>query len=98
MVARRPAVTSVIVDSMATNLQAAADTIVAGPLEFDKGPKKENVGLKMQLDMFSLIMSAAHLANDQFNRATPMHVCTLEVQLGAVTSHVCRLEIAGIED
>ncbi|KAE8772916.1 hypothetical protein D1007_54978 [Hordeum vulgare] len=33
----------------------------------------------------------------QFSRATPSAACTMEVQLGAVTSRVCQLEIASDE-
>ncbi|KAE8801174.1 hypothetical protein D1007_23200 [Hordeum vulgare] len=44
------------------------------------------------------MLSAATTDFGQFNCATPSIARTMEVQLGAVTSRVCQLEIVGDED
>lgn len=56
--AKRPTVASVIVDSMAADVQAAADAMVAAPLDFDMGPQKEIAGPEMQPDAFSPTLAA----------------------------------------
>ncbi|KAE8776296.1 hypothetical protein D1007_51107 [Hordeum vulgare] len=94
--ARRTVVASVITDPVAADVQAAAEAAVAAPLDFggesyfdEDADKTERV----QLDAFSPTLSAATTDCGQFNRATPTTVRTMEVQLGAVTSRVCQLEI-----
>lgn len=83
---------------MVADVQATADVVVAAPLDFNNGPQKENVGPEVQPDVFGPTLAANLPANDQFSRRTPTPACTLEVQLGAMTSRVCQLEIAGTED
>ncbi|KAE8767522.1 hypothetical protein D1007_61109 [Hordeum vulgare] len=86
---------------VAAEVQAAAEAAVAAPLDFggesyfdDDVDEAERV----QLDAFSSTLSAATPDCDQFNHATPTAVRTMEVQLGAVTSRVCQLEITADDD
>ncbi|XBI71023.1 hypothetical protein VPH35_065350 [Triticum aestivum] len=92
--AKRPTVASMIVDNMAADVQAAADAMVAAPLVFDNTQQRDAAPLDPQLDAFCPTLAATPSANGQFNRSTPTAACTLEVQLGTVTSRVCQLEIA----
>ncbi|KAE8794583.1 hypothetical protein D1007_30622 [Hordeum vulgare] len=95
--ARRTTVASVVADPVAAEVQAAAEAAVATPLDFggesffdDDVDEDERV----QLDVFSPTLSAAMTDCGLFNRATPTAARTIEVQLGAVTSRVCQLEIS----
>ncbi|KAE8784513.1 hypothetical protein D1007_41865 [Hordeum vulgare] len=68
---------------------AAADAVLAEPLQFDEGSLPEAAGEALQLDTFSPTLSDY----DHFNMATPSSAHTMEVQLGAVTSRVSQLEL-----
>ncbi|KAE8817238.1 hypothetical protein D1007_05129 [Hordeum vulgare] len=70
-------------------LQAAADAVVAEPLQFDEGALLESAGEALQVDAFSPTLSDY----EHFNRATPSSARTMEVQLGVVTSRVSQLEL-----
>ncbi|KAE8793497.1 hypothetical protein D1007_31776 [Hordeum vulgare] len=83
---------------MAVDVQDDADAMVTAPLEFDERPLHETAGAVVQPDAFSPTLCAATTDYGQFNRTIPSSACTLEVQLGAVTSRVCQLEIADTED
>ncbi|KAE8817767.1 hypothetical protein D1007_04536 [Hordeum vulgare] len=96
--AKKPMIASVIVDNMAVDVQAAADVAVATPLEFDDNTLHEGVEATAQLDVFSPTLSAATTDCGQFNRATSSAACTPAVQLGAMTSKVCQLEIDSADD
>uniref|UniRef100_A0A8I6X9N7 CCHC-type domain-containing protein n=1 Tax=Hordeum vulgare subsp. vulgare TaxID=112509 RepID=A0A8I6X9N7_HORVV len=78
-----------VVDGTAADVQAAADAVLAEPLLFDEGSLLEAAGEALQLDTFSPTLSDY----GHFNRATPSSTCTMEVQLGAVTSRVSQLEL-----
>ncbi|KAE8811681.1 D-3-phosphoglycerate dehydrogenase, chloroplastic [Hordeum vulgare] len=83
-------------DPVAADVQVAAEAAVAAPLDFgSESYFDEDVDEteRVQLDAFSPMLSAATTDCGQFNRATPTAVRTMEVQLGAVTSRVCQLEI-----
>ncbi|KAE8819514.1 hypothetical protein D1007_02497 [Hordeum vulgare] len=82
------------VDWLAADVHAAAEAVLAEPLEFDKEALDRTPGEALQLDAFSPTLLASASDFGQFNRATPSAARTLEVQLGAVTSRVCQLEIA----
>ncbi|KAE8789797.1 hypothetical protein D1007_36010 [Hordeum vulgare] len=75
-------------DPRAAEVQAAAEAAIATPLDFGDTFFNDDIGAteRVQLDAFSPTLSA--------NRATPSAARTMEVQLGAVTSRVCRLEIS----
>ncbi|KAE8812810.1 hypothetical protein D1007_10139 [Hordeum vulgare] len=76
--------------------EAAAEAAVAAPLDFGGDnffDDEEEEAERVQLDAFSPTLSAATTDCRQFNRATPSTTRTMEVQLGAVTSRVCQLEI-----
>ncbi|KAE8768788.1 hypothetical protein D1007_59740 [Hordeum vulgare] len=87
--AKKPPMTSPVVDGMAADVQEAADAVLAEPLQFDEGALLEAVGEALQLDAFSPTLSDY----GHFNRATPSSARTMEVQLGAVTSRVSQLEL-----
>ncbi|KAE8793888.1 hypothetical protein D1007_31478 [Hordeum vulgare] len=94
--ARRTAVASVITDRVAADVHAAAEAEVAAPLDFGgESYFDEDVdeAERVQLDAFRPTLSAATTDCGQFNRAAPTAARTMEVQLGAVTSRVCQLEI-----
>ncbi|KAE8816235.1 hypothetical protein D1007_06363 [Hordeum vulgare] len=81
---------------VATDVQAAAEAAIAAPLDFGDDSyfdEDVNEAERVQLDAFSPTPSAATTDYGQFNRATPSTTRTMEVQLGAVTSRVCQLEI-----
>ncbi|KAE8820886.1 hypothetical protein D1007_01204 [Hordeum vulgare] len=81
---------------MAADVQARAEAAVAAPLDFrgeNYFDKDVDETKRVQLDAFSPTLSAATTDCGQFNRATPSTARTMEVQLGAVTSRVCQLEI-----
>ncbi|KAE8793713.1 hypothetical protein D1007_31618 [Hordeum vulgare] len=82
------------VDGLAADVHAAAEAVLAEPLAFDKEALDRTPGEALQLDAFSPTLSASASDFGQFSRATPSAARTLEVQLGAVTSRVCQLEIA----
>ncbi|KAE8775265.1 hypothetical protein D1007_52256 [Hordeum vulgare] len=96
--AKKPSLTSIAVDGLATGVQAAAEAVVAAPLEFDADALDKTPGEALQLDAFSPTLSASASEFGQYSRATPTTARMLEVQLGAVTSRVCQLEIAGAEE
>uniref|UniRef100_A0A8I6ZC69 CCHC-type domain-containing protein n=1 Tax=Hordeum vulgare subsp. vulgare TaxID=112509 RepID=A0A8I6ZC69_HORVV len=96
--AKKPSIVSVIVDGLAADVEAATEAVVAAPLEFDEAPLLKTTGEAVQLDAFSPTLCAAATDFRQFSRATPSTARTLEVQLGAVTSRVCQLEIVGADD
>ncbi|KAE8770518.1 hypothetical protein D1007_57719 [Hordeum vulgare] len=87
--AKKPPMTSPVVDGMAADVQAAADAVLAEPLQFDEESLLEAAGEALQLDSFSPTL----LDYEHFNRATPSSARTMEVQLGAVTSRVSQLEL-----
>ncbi|KAE8807513.1 hypothetical protein D1007_16306 [Hordeum vulgare] len=94
--AKKPYVASVLADPVAADVQGAAEAAVAAPLDFgDDNFFEDDVDAaeRVQLDVFSPTLSAAMMDCGKFNRATPSATCTMEVQLGAVTSRVCQLEI-----
>ncbi|KAE8795720.1 hypothetical protein D1007_29314 [Hordeum vulgare] len=84
--------------SVAADVHAAAEAVLAEPLEFDKEALDMTPGEALQLDAFSPTLSASVYDFGQFNRATPSAARTLEVQLGALTSRVCKLEIVAPDD
>ncbi|KAE8788260.1 hypothetical protein D1007_37751 [Hordeum vulgare] len=92
--AKKPLLAPTAVDGLAADVHAAAEVVLAEPLEFDKEALDRTSGEAVQLDAFSPTLSASVSDFGQFNRATPSAARTLEVQLGAVTSRVCQLEIA----
>ncbi|KAE8818366.1 D-3-phosphoglycerate dehydrogenase, chloroplastic [Hordeum vulgare] len=92
--AKKPLLASTAVDGLAADVHAAAEAVLVEPLEFDKEALDRTLGEALQLDAFSPTLSASASDFGQFNRATPSAARTLEVQLGAVTSRVCQLEIA----
>ncbi|KAE8808740.1 hypothetical protein D1007_14828 [Hordeum vulgare] len=75
-------------DPGAAEVQAAAEAAIATPLDFGDTFFNDDIGAaeRVQLDAFSPTLSA--------NVATPWAARTMEVQLGAVTSRVCQLEIS----
>ncbi|KAE8788418.1 hypothetical protein D1007_37539 [Hordeum vulgare] len=84
------------VNPVAADVQAAAEAAVAAPLDFGGDSyfdEDVDEAERVQLDAFSPTLSAATTDCGQFNRATPSAARTMEVQLGAVTSRVCQLEI-----
>ncbi|KAE8795337.1 hypothetical protein D1007_29766 [Hordeum vulgare] len=81
--AKKPSLASVIVDGLAADVHAAAEAVVAAPLEFDEQPLGMASGEALQLDAFSPTLSASASEFGQFSRATPSTARTLEVQLGA---------------
>ncbi|KAE8784838.1 hypothetical protein D1007_41590 [Hordeum vulgare] len=85
-----------LAEPVAADVQAAAEAAVAAPLDFGGDNFFEDdvdAAERVQLDAFSPTLSAATTDCDQFNHATPSAACTMEVQLGTVTSRVCQLEI-----
>ncbi|KAE8818395.1 D-3-phosphoglycerate dehydrogenase, chloroplastic [Hordeum vulgare] len=92
--AKKPLLAPTAVDGLAADVHAAAEAVLAEPLEFDKEALDRTPGEALHLDAFSPTLLASVLDFGQFNRATPSAARTLEVQLGAVTSMVCQLEIA----
>ncbi|KAE8787851.1 hypothetical protein D1007_38172 [Hordeum vulgare] len=83
-------------DLVAADVQAAAEAAIAAPLDFGGESyfdEDMDEAERVQLDAFSPTLSAATTDCGQFNRATPSAARTMEVQLGAVTSRVCQLEI-----
>uniref|UniRef100_A0A8I6WB99 Uncharacterized protein n=1 Tax=Hordeum vulgare subsp. vulgare TaxID=112509 RepID=A0A8I6WB99_HORVV len=96
--AKKPSLASTAVDGLAADVQAAAEAVVTAPLEFDTNALDRTPGEALQLDAFSPTLSASASEFGQYNRATPTAAGTLEVQLGAVTSRVCQLEIAEAEE
>ncbi|KAE8791290.1 D-3-phosphoglycerate dehydrogenase, chloroplastic [Hordeum vulgare] len=94
--AKKPFVASVLADPVAVDVQDVVEAAVAAPLDFGGDNFFEDdvdAAERVQLDAFSPTLSAATTDCGQFNRATPSAACTMEVQLGAVTSRVCQLEI-----
>ncbi|KAE8806219.1 D-3-phosphoglycerate dehydrogenase, chloroplastic [Hordeum vulgare] len=87
--AKKPPMTSPVVDGMAAEVQAVADAVLAEPLQFDVGALFEAAGEALQLDAFSPTLSDY----GHFNRPTPSSARTMEVQLGAVTTRVSQLEL-----
>ncbi|KAE8787837.1 hypothetical protein D1007_38156 [Hordeum vulgare] len=92
--AKKPLLAPSVVDGLAADVHAAAEVVLAEPLEFDKEALDRTPGEALQLDAFSPTHSASVSDFGQFNRATPSAARTLEVQLGTVTNRVCQLEIA----
>ncbi|XBI25545.1 hypothetical protein VPH35_050460 [Triticum aestivum] len=92
--AKRPILASMIVDNAAADVQAAADAVVAAPLDFDNNMHTGGAATEAQLVAFGPTLASPSQASGQFNRCAPTQACTLEMQLGAVTYHVCQLEIA----
>ncbi|KAE8775094.1 hypothetical protein D1007_52414 [Hordeum vulgare] len=92
--AKKPLLPPAAVDGLAAHVHAAAEAVLAEPLEFDKEALDRTPREALQLDSFSSTLSASASDFGQFSRATPSAARTLEVQLGAVTSRVCQLEIA----
>lgn len=92
--AKKPLLAPTAVDGLAADVHAALEAVLAEPLEFDKEALDRTPGEALQLDAFSPTLSASVSDFGQFSRATPSAARTLEVQLGAVTSRVCQLEIA----
>ncbi|KAE8773906.1 D-3-phosphoglycerate dehydrogenase, chloroplastic [Hordeum vulgare] len=81
---------------VAAEVQAAAEAALAAPLDFGSESYFDDdvdEAERVQLDAFSPTLSAATTDCGQFNRATPTAARTMEVQLGAITSRVCHLEI-----
>ncbi|KAE8780190.1 D-3-phosphoglycerate dehydrogenase, chloroplastic [Hordeum vulgare] len=87
--AKKPPMTSPVVDGMTADVQAAADAVLAEPLQFDEGALLEAAGEALQLDAFSPTVSDY----EHFNRATPSSARRMEVQQRAVTSRVGQLEL-----
>ncbi|KAE8782638.1 D-3-phosphoglycerate dehydrogenase, chloroplastic [Hordeum vulgare] len=92
--AKKPLLAPAAVDGLAADVHAAVEVVLAEPLAFDKEALDRTPGEALQLDTFSPTLSASASDFGQFSRATPSAARTLEVQLGAVTSRVCQLEIA----
>ncbi|KAF7000769.1 hypothetical protein CFC21_016589 [Triticum aestivum] len=95
--AKRPLVASVVVDCMAADVQAVADAAVVAPLDFNDGQQVEEGGPVAQPDAFGPTLSGPPPPIGQFNRHAPAPARTMELQLGAVTSRVCQLEITEAE-
>ncbi|KAE8770215.1 D-3-phosphoglycerate dehydrogenase, chloroplastic [Hordeum vulgare] len=95
---KKPSLASIAVDGLAADVQAAAEAVVAAPLQFDADALDQTPGEALQLNTFSPTLSASALEFGQYSRATPSTARTLEVQLGAVTGTVYQLEIAGAEE
>ncbi|KAE8816074.1 hypothetical protein D1007_06396 [Hordeum vulgare] len=91
--ASKPLITSTTVDSMAADVQAAADAVVNTPLEFDAELLRNDPAEAVQLHAFSPTLSAAASDIGQYNRTTPTPACTMELQLGAVTGRVSKLQL-----
>ncbi|KAE8811149.1 hypothetical protein D1007_12060 [Hordeum vulgare] len=83
---------------MATDVHAAAEAVVNTPLEFDEELLINDPAEAVQLDAFSPTLSAAASDLGQYNRATPRPACTMELQLGAVTSRVSKLQLGAAVD
>ncbi|KAE8770650.1 D-3-phosphoglycerate dehydrogenase, chloroplastic [Hordeum vulgare] len=96
--AKKPTIASVIVDGLAADVHAAAEAVVAAPLEFDEDPLPHAADGAGQLDAFSPTLSAAASDLGQYSRATLTTARTMEVQLGAVSGRVSQLEIGGTDD
>ncbi|KAE8819022.1 hypothetical protein D1007_03227 [Hordeum vulgare] len=94
--ARKTSVASVLADPVVADVQATAEAAIAAPLDFGGDSyfdEDVDEAERVQLDAFSPTLSAATMDCGQFNHATPSATRTMEVQLGAVTSRVCQLEI-----
>ncbi|KAE8817846.1 hypothetical protein D1007_04465 [Hordeum vulgare] len=90
--ASKQSIASATVDSMAADVQAAAEAAISSPLEFDAALLLNDPNEAVQLDAFSPTLSAAASDLGQYNRATPTPACTMQLQLGAVTGRVSKLQ------
>ncbi|KAE8805825.1 D-3-phosphoglycerate dehydrogenase, chloroplastic [Hordeum vulgare] len=91
--ASKPSIISATVDSMAVDVHAAAEAVVKSPLEFDAALLLNDPSEAVQLEAFCPTLSAAASDMGQYNRATPTPACTMQLQLGAVTGQVSKLEL-----
>ncbi|KAE8768469.1 Cytochrome P450 71D8 [Hordeum vulgare] len=69
--AKKPSLASVIVDGLTADVQAAAEAVVAAPLEFDVEAVDQAPGEALQLDTFNPTLSASASEFGQYNWATP---------------------------
>ncbi|KAE8798380.1 D-3-phosphoglycerate dehydrogenase, chloroplastic [Hordeum vulgare] len=76
-----------------TDVHAAIEVVVNSPLEFDAALLLNDPSEAVQLDAFSPTLSAAASDMGQYNRATPTPACTMQLQLGAVTGRVSKLQL-----
>ncbi|KAE8799133.1 D-3-phosphoglycerate dehydrogenase, chloroplastic [Hordeum vulgare] len=67
---KKPMLASLIVDGMAAEVQAAADAVVAAPLQFDENSLPVPEGEALQLDAFSPTLSAS---SSDFGHSTALH-------------------------
>ncbi|KAE8768492.1 hypothetical protein D1007_60020 [Hordeum vulgare] len=91
--ASKPSIASAAVDSMAADVHAAVEAAISSPLEFDAALLLNDPNEVVQLDAFSPTLSAAASDMGQYNRTTPTPACTMQLQLGAVTGRVSKLQL-----
>ncbi|KAE8820513.1 hypothetical protein D1007_01663 [Hordeum vulgare] len=96
--APKPYSTSTAVDSLAADVHAAAEALVNSPLEFDAARLLTDPSETVQLDAFSPTLSAAASDMGKYNRTTPTTACTMELQLGAVTRRVSKMQLGAAAD
>ncbi|KAI4988609.1 hypothetical protein ZWY2020_035849 [Hordeum vulgare] len=96
--ALKPYSTSSAVDSLAADVHATAEALVNSPLEFDAARLLTNPTETVQLDAFSPTLSAAASDMGQYNRTTPTAARTMELQLGAVTGRVSKMQLGAAAD
>ncbi|KAE8814118.1 D-3-phosphoglycerate dehydrogenase, chloroplastic [Hordeum vulgare] len=94
----KPYNTSAAVDSLAADVHATAEAVVNSPLEFDAALLLNDPSEAVQLDAFSPTLSAAASDMGQYNRTTPTTACTMELQLGAVTGRVSKMQLGAATD
>ncbi|KAE8803525.1 hypothetical protein D1007_20601 [Hordeum vulgare] len=90
--------TSAAVDSLAADVHAAAEAVVISPLEFDTAQLLNDPSEALQLDTFSPTLSAAASDMGQNNITTSTTACTMELQLGAVTGRVSKMQLGAATD
>ncbi|KAE8813367.1 hypothetical protein D1007_09524 [Hordeum vulgare] len=89
---------SAAIDSLAADLHAAAEAVVNSPLQFDAALLLNDPSEAVQFDAFSPTLSAAASDLGQYSRATPTPACTMELQLGAVTGRVSKMQLGAAAD
>ncbi|KAE8780566.1 D-3-phosphoglycerate dehydrogenase, chloroplastic [Hordeum vulgare] len=77
--ASKQSIASAAVDSMAADVQAAAEAAISSPLEFDPVLLLNDPNEAVQLDAFSPTLSAAASDLGQYNRTTPTPACTMHL-------------------
>uniref|UniRef100_A0A8I6WZA7 DUF4283 domain-containing protein n=1 Tax=Hordeum vulgare subsp. vulgare TaxID=112509 RepID=A0A8I6WZA7_HORVV len=96
--APKPCSASAAVDSLAADVHAAAEAVVNSPLQFDAALLLNDPSEAVQFDAFSPTLSVAASDLGQYSRATPTPACTMELQLGAVTGRVSKMQLGAAAD